>query len=546
MPNSNWLSKHEFSKILLFVLISFFPILGYWLYCSYLAPISPSYQAYDPEFQYFLNSLAIFKGGSYTYIDHPGTPLEIIGSLILGATYPFLTNSQPGFILYHLENPGLFLGLARGFIVLMSCGCALLFYVTARSSKRLEAALIASALSMMFFVIHPFAFNTLVAWAHNSWNFPFGTLILVVLFIVVNKEEEVAKWKLIGIGLGIGILTAVTIYFATWVAGAVITVIVLYRLQNLSWQKTAFATATLIVSWLAGFFLVTLPILKLYPRFADWVIRLMFHQGVRGHGPQGIISASLMPANIMALFQELPILFMSVGIEFLLLIFVFFRWRKRVSEKPGLWSIAVGLSLQLIFVSVSIFKHPANIYMLSVAAIVPVLMLVILELFKYDVTLHRILGRIFVMLVLAGLVVSFYNAVIARRSFVAYVRNVVKLTSRALNEYSYSKGRTPDNLVILWTYGTYSPCYSLWFANDYADNIFSKDIKRICGNQLEINIWNMQSGSKNGLSMNWDVLVTRSRFLGNPYSLNQLGTIYKELQGTGNAYGPIILISNTK
>jgi len=545
MPKSNYFSRREFSKILPLILIIILPILGYWFYCNYIAPISPSYQDYDPEFQYFLNSLAIFKGGAYAYIDHPGTPLEIIGSIILGAIYPFLQNHQIGFVQYNLENPGLFLGLTRGFIVLTSLGCALLFYLVAISSKRLEATLTASALAMMFFMIHPYSFNTLIVWSHNSFNFPFGTLVLIVLFVAVKKGEEVPIWKLIGIGLGVGILTAITIYFVAWVAGAVITVVVLYRLRNISWQKTTLAIGALIASGLAGFFLATLPILNLYPRFVDWIIGLIFHQGMYGGGAQGITSPALILANIRTLFRGLIVLFLCVGVEFVLLVFAFFRWRERVSEKPGLWSLAVGLSFQILIVSVSIFKHPKNIYMLAVAAIVPVLMMVILEIFQYDAALRLILSRIFMIFVLAGLVISFFNVTMVRRNFATYVQNVDEQTSQALKEYSGWKGRAPDNLLVLWTYGTYSPCYSLWFANGSANYVFSRNITRLCGNQLQLNVWNVWSSRDKGLWMDWDVIVTRKQFLDNS-SLNQIGTVYKELQGTEDGYGPIVLIRNTK
>jgi hypothetical protein len=91
-------------KIIAAFLSITFPLVGYWVYRS-LIRIGPFYLAYDPEIQYMINSLLPFKGYAYTYIDHPGTPVEVIGSALLLGTYPFFKNN---FILSHLQNPEIF------------------------------------------------------------------------------------------------------------------------------------------------------------------------------------------------------------------------------------------------------------------------------------------------------------------------------------------------------------------------------------------------------------------------------------------------------
>ena len=77
------------------------PLIIYWLYWTFNT--SYWFNA-DPAAVYFLDSLSIFAGKSYTYVDHPGTPLQLIGSFLLALTYPFLDSSE-AFISFHLARP---------------------------------------------------------------------------------------------------------------------------------------------------------------------------------------------------------------------------------------------------------------------------------------------------------------------------------------------------------------------------------------------------------------------------------------------------------
>lgn len=61
---------------------------GFWnLYKTYWSNT-------DPSTWYFLDSLAVFAGKTYTFVDHPGTPVQIIGSLLIALTMPFVGSGQ--------------------------------------------------------------------------------------------------------------------------------------------------------------------------------------------------------------------------------------------------------------------------------------------------------------------------------------------------------------------------------------------------------------------------------------------------------------------
>src|SRR5512143_2465571 len=89
----NWSEKVSLFRRSLLLMVFVLPVVAYSLYFNGLQRISPFYEYYDPEFAYLMNSLEVFKGEPYAYVDHPGTPLEVIGSVIYASTYPFLHRS---------------------------------------------------------------------------------------------------------------------------------------------------------------------------------------------------------------------------------------------------------------------------------------------------------------------------------------------------------------------------------------------------------------------------------------------------------------------
>ena len=81
-----------------FIIIA--PIIAWWVEYTLVTPV-PFYYRYGEIVTYFIDSLAVFNGSTYSYIDHPGTPVSVIGSVLLALTYPFTTGSD--FTLYHLS-----------------------------------------------------------------------------------------------------------------------------------------------------------------------------------------------------------------------------------------------------------------------------------------------------------------------------------------------------------------------------------------------------------------------------------------------------------
>ena len=206
-----------------------FLLTGFWLYASIiLKGPGPYYRDYDPEMAYFMNSLAPFKGAPYFYTDHPGTPVEMIGTMLLGIPYVFFTD-HANFISTYLENPAYFLNVAHGLITLLSVLCAIYFFLIVLRTLQKPNVYLALSLALLFYGLHPNSFKTLTVWSHTSFNFPLGAGYLILLFRVAQDAQgQISNRLAAGLGLALGFMIAVMINFAPWL----VTTLVFIFLSN--------------------------------------------------------------------------------------------------------------------------------------------------------------------------------------------------------------------------------------------------------------------------------------------------------------------------
>ncbi len=495
------------------------PLLYFWFYCIWVNP-SENHYTIDTEFEYFLNSLAVFKGGSYTYVDHPGTPLEEIGTIILGATYPFLANVPEGFISFHLQNPGIFLNITHYFLIFFNLICIFIFFKIALTANQWGKAISAAALATMYFAIHPLSLDATMVWNHNSFGFPFGTLVMLFLFKSLDKEPSgvgLNRSTLVGLGLGAGILASVTIYMATWMIGILIAILIYYRLQNLPWRRTILAVSLTGVSSVLGFFLAVLPVIDRMAVFWNWIYGIVTHQSKYLAVPQDESMPTRLANNLIDFYNILPILFLSIIIVLGLALLAFFLWRKRLSEKPGGWAILAGLSIQAITLTIVFLDHPLReAYFLSIAAILPVLTMALLMIWEYNPPISKIMSAVLSTLVVGGTILTSVQSISTNRDEASsFVASQIQAAD-SISNYAKTTDRRPGDLVIFWMYGTYSQCWGLRLGDSRARYRFVEEINRICPNQYYLgnNLRsNIQGNTVPLQATKWDMIFTCEKYL---------------------------------
>ena len=508
--------KPSQSKILSFVVAFLFsaPLLYYWIYAIWVSP-SQNFYTNDAEFPYFMNSLAVFKGGTYTYIDHPGTPLEEIGTAILSISYPLIGKDRQEFILYHLQNPDIFLHTVHDFLIFSNLLCIVVFYWIGLKTLGQDNAIVAAALALMYFAVHPLSLNTTTIWNHNSFNFPFGTLLLLFFFTVMNQESSqgrITGKSLILLGLFSGILAAVTIYMTAWVIGIIIGICIFYRLQSLSWLKTIGAIFITFFAGIVGFLLVNLPIIDRLVRFWNWINSILTHQSKYLAVSRDEPSLVRIFNNLGVLYNILPVLLISTVVVMGLALATIIIWRKKLFERPGLWAALIALSFQVVTLLIIFLDRPLReAYLLSLAATLPVLSMAILAIWEYSPRARSFMNISLSLLVFAGVINTSTQSIRIRQEEISSFSISQAQAANSIADYAKATGRSEQELTILWMYGTYSKCWGLRAGDSLSRNIFIKEVNAICpreyylGNNLRADI----NGNFIPLSeINWDVIFT--------------------------------------
>jgi hypothetical protein len=480
-------------------------VAGYGVLTAWIVPLA-SRVHYDPSLQYLLSSLAWYRGASYAYVDHPGTPVEVVGTLLLGLTSPFLGGLGDGFFTYHLSQPNLFFGLAQTGLVLASLTtCALLAKGALDVHDRTHAAL-AVAISGVFFAVHCDAFASLAKWSHESFCFPAGTLLSFALLRVVRRNTTPPWRHVVALGFASGVLTAVQLYFAAWVLGTGIALAVAAGMNGAALRFAGPRFYVVCASAIVGFVVATLPIRDRYLDFVSWVWRLLSHRGIYGTGEDGFGSAEQMAANLFDLARAAPVLLVGCGVVAGLLVWRLVRDASAPRHDPGLWAAALGLGIQAIVIVFLASKHPGPRYLLPLAATLPLLLAVAMDGWTPQTRPAQWLVRVIGGAILVGFAIAAWSATGRHLSLAASVGQVDSETERRLIQLAAERGTPRADLNVLWTYGTLSPCQALWFGNLSASSVFVDDIGRLCPRDGHLNIiWNRSIDTSTGGA--WDVAV---------------------------------------
>ncbi len=499
-----------------------FLLAGFWLYLSIiLKGPQPYYRDYDPEMAYFMNSLAPFKGAPYFYTDHPGTPVEIIGTMLLGILYVFFTH-HANFIGYHLENPELFLNLAHGFITLLSVLCAIYFFLTVLSTLQKPNVYLALSLALLFYGLHPYSFKTLTVWSHTSFNFPLGAGYLILLFTVAHDAQgQISNRLAAGLGLALGVMIAVMINFVPWLVTTLVFIILSNYMKRIPWKKSLITGSIVVLSCAAGFLVSILPSIHRMPYFFGFMNNLFTHQLLYGTGPEGITSISLLWSNLHDMVTTAPLVFLVMLASPLISLFIFLQRNSRIPENHSIWALNFSLLLQCGMITLAVLKHPGEHYLLSLTATLPVWLLAIVKLSDFNWRFSRQFGNALIIFSIISISAFALLSIKNRHAELLEARAVEAEINRVITEQEIRLNKKPGELLILRTNETYSYCSALIYGDFFTAGVFATEINALCPSQAYfINRfdWVLYHGTQVAIhDLPWDMLVARTWALaGNP------------------------------
>ena len=521
----------------------------WWVYSQIITPL-PYYTFADPEIPYFISSLSVFKGEPYTFIDHPGTPVEMIGTLVLGLVFLFSGEPVDSFIMSQVLHPETFLLIVRTILVGLSLLTMVLLTLTTVPGDHWTDGLAAVSLAILFFAVHPKGFEYIVHWSHNSFNFPLGTLLGLGLYWLLIYRRGGSTAQKVLIGFSFGILTAIQLYFLTWVVAAIVAILVNDLLNEQGWRTSLFDGLRLGVGAVGGFVLATIPIVNRYPDFLAWIVRVSTHQGRHGEGPVGFMSVDSLVTNFTYLWGELRLLLLSMAF-LTIAVLVFLVWgRGSIKKAPGIWAAGVGFSIQVILMSLLIIKHPGVIYMQAIAAAMPLMLAVIFALIPMTPLHGRPVERLgkfgSSLLIISVFLFNYVGAFLFQNAQVRHVKTAQKAIGDFVDGQFQERGVERSSISILQVYGMPSKCLVLWYGNQYADYALAREVGSVCPNELFLDLWEAKVVRPDGTSvdvtqLDWDLLIAfEAALIDFPY-LTDLGEVVYDEARLGT-FGRILYV----
>lgn len=361
-------NRYDSAKYLLkFVILVALPLL---LFFSSLHTIKEREKVwygggYDPEYAYLFNSLNVATFRLVGHFDHPGTPMQVYGALVLQGSW-LLHPKGESLTKAVLSNPEAYLRLLNIATALLAALAVLIAgSFILRRTGNLWYALILQLVPFIsgFILYNAFARITQEAMLMIA-SLALATA-LVDWLLNSTPEKEPGYIKAFGIISGFGM--------ASKILFAPLLIIPLLLLSNFKARKKY------VLFTIGAFVVFTLPIVTLYPNMAWWVIKLFIFTGQYGSGEIGLVDTFSYPQNLWWVFKANPILstLFVAGLFLLIMEFVIKRGIKAPMQSKTvrlLAAVVAAIGLGYLIVA----KQPKESYLLPYEMISSVLLVLML------------------------------------------------------------------------------------------------------------------------------------------------------------------------
>lgn len=415
---------------------------------------------YDPEYAYLFNSLNIATFKLVGHFDHPGTPMQVYGALVLQGSRLFhpVEESLTQAVLSNPEAYLRLLNIATALLTALSIMIAGSFIL--RRTENLWYALI---LQLIPFISGFILYNAFARITQEAMLM-IASLALAAALVdwLVNStpEKESGYIKAFGIISGFGM--------ASKILFAPLLLIPLLLLSNFKDRKRY------ILFTIGAFVVFTLPVVTLYPNMAWWVVKLFIFTGQYGSGEIGLVDTFSYPQNLWWIIKANPILavLFVAGLFLLIIQFVIKRGRQVQTHSKSyrlLGAVVAAIGMGYLIVA----KQPKEAYLLPYEMISSVLL--ILLLFQ--------IGRLHIMkkprpwipalltLTFAGTIVP--SGLAAKKKIYSPDKNPLWETSWLATEIA------SPNSIRIFAHPASSPVAALFFGNAYSHWRYTGILKKL-------------------------------------------------------------------
>ena len=321
---------------------------------------------YDPEYAYLLNSMNIAELKLVGHFDHPGTPTQVFGGLVLRVTWLFQSAGEnPSYAVIFIPEHYLRILTISTLVLAVLMVFVFGLFVLKRSGNLGYALVVQLTPFVSGFVL----FNGFTRFTQESMLM-IASLGFAVALIdrIINPDvvKDDRSFKILGLIAGFGL--ASKILFAP-----LMLIPLIIAKSNKLRKRFIFFSAL-------SFILFTLPIIPLYPRLAYWMTKLFVFTGQYGTGSAGIIDITTYPQNLVWIIQSNPILagILICGLGYLIIGGLsVYRNRDKTSKDDVKLVFAILVAVVAGYIIIA--KSPKEAYLLPYEMLVPVIAIVLLK-----------------------------------------------------------------------------------------------------------------------------------------------------------------------
>ncbi len=304
---------------------------------------------FDPDYQYLFNSFRITAFLPPTHVDHPGTPVQVFGALILKILYP--AGNYGDVLRALLRSPEGHLAVLSNIIMVLNLLVLSLLGATAyHVTKRLHAGVLVQ--------LAPLSSITLLdrLYRFNPEPFLFLAVNLLLIFLLLTLRYDVAAYRrryIPAFAVVCGLAMALKITALPILA---IPALVL---------RTTRDRLHLVAMSLAAFIVFTLPMWSSYGAFLRFVGRVATHTSKYGTGPTGFVNTDTYLGNLAGLITGEPLVAAFFGVAAVVC---------AIRLRAGGWAdpaarLLTGCVAAYIFQLVVVAKHPSPHYLIPVLSL---------------------------------------------------------------------------------------------------------------------------------------------------------------------------------
>lgn len=410
---------------------------------------------YDPSYVYLISSLNLEQGFGVGHKDHPGTPVQLIGALVIKFMYT-LGDKNGTIVESVFEKPEEYLkAIEITFIIINSIGIFLMGLVIYNITNNIFISYFLQFSPLFCFISFDKVDYGLLFRLFQISPENFLIFILVILIALLFKyiyEKDLSNKKLwlytvaFALICGTGAATKILI-----IPVFIIPFILIKGIH----RKIIFSILSILF-----FIIIVFPTISYPSEFVEYLINTVIKSGRYGKGNATIIDPSVYYINFMKILNSQIFFFFIFGISCLLLFYSLFNKKKsaiQIHNQEIKLLMAINLSniLNLVIISKNYYQH----YILTSIMFLILSLYLIIAISKDNILKKFNLNKIFIIAISCILIFTSYNCI---RFFYA-VKKQYDESTKIMNFIDSYKS---EELLIL-SFGATSPELALAYATVY-------------------------------------------------------------------------------